>query len=62
MEDDLPCVVALFPMKVMSLASSFPERKERRRKWFSLAKAAGKVDEPELAQLILNFRPEMYFD
>lgn len=60
-EDDLPCVVALFPLRVDTLATRFPERRERQRKWFSLKKAAARVDEPELAQIILNFRPELYF-
>lgn len=59
-DDDLPCVVAVFPLKVDKIASDFPERKERRRKWMSLKKAAARVDEPELAQMILNFRPELY--
>ena len=59
--DDLPCVVAVFPLKVTSAADDFPERSERRRKWYSLKKAAARVDEPELAQLILGFRPEDHF-
>ncbi|MCR8726637.1 NUDIX hydrolase [Frigidibacter sp. ROC022] len=59
--DDLPCVVALFPLKVDTVASRFPERRQRQRKWFSPKKAAERVDEPELAQLILNFKPELYF-
>lgn len=55
----LPCVVALFPMQVTRLSKEFPERKERRRKWFSLRKAAGKVAEPELAELLLGFDPRL---
>jgi len=60
-DDDLPCVVAVFPLKVMAVATDFPERRERRRKWFSLKKAAAKVTEPELAQLIESFAPDRYF-
>ncbi|MBT0956200.1 NUDIX hydrolase [Alphaproteobacteria bacterium KMM 3653] len=55
--EEMPCMVAIFPLKVKSLASDFPERDERRRKWFSLAKAAKKVDEPELRHLISRFDP-----
>jgi 8-oxo-dGTP pyrophosphatase MutT (NUDIX family) len=58
----LPCVVALFPLKVRSLSDRFPERRERRRKWFPLKKAASKVDEPELSQLLLAFDPVDHFD
>ena len=54
-DDDLPCMVNVFPLKVKKLADDFPERKERRRKWFSLKKAAKKVDEPELAEIISRF-------
>lgn len=50
-EASLPCVVAVFPLRVDELAAKFPERKERRRKWFAAAKAARKVAEPELRAL-----------
>ena len=56
-EDSLPCVVALFPLKVRRLLSDWPEKKERRRKWFSKKKAAAMVDEPELRALLKNFDP-----
>jgi hypothetical protein len=64
----LPCVVALYGIKVAELAKRFPERQQRRRKWFSSTKAATKVDEPELQILLaglvrasdgtLAFRPQ----
>lgn len=50
-EAALPCAVAVFPLRVEELAAKFPERKERRRKWFGAAKAARKVAEPELRAL-----------
>lgn len=53
----LPVVVALFPLKVKTLVDDWPERKERKRKWFSLKKAAAQVEEPELKALIRNFDP-----
>ena len=48
----LPCLVTVFPMHVTGLAARFPERKERRRKWFSPDKAAKRVAEPELRALL----------
>jgi 8-oxo-dGTP pyrophosphatase MutT (NUDIX family) len=60
--NNLPCVVALFPLKVQRLETTFPERRERKRKWFPLKKAAARVDEPELAQLLLAFDPATQFD
>lgn len=57
----LPCVVALFPMKVTRLAKDFPERDERRRKWFPAKKAATKVDEPELSEILGEFDPTAFF-
>jgi 8-oxo-dGTP pyrophosphatase MutT (NUDIX family) len=53
----LPCVVEVFALKVDRLADSYPEKGQRRRKWFRPEKAAKKVDEPDLRQLILAFVP-----
>ncbi len=55
--DDLPCMVMVYPVKVKSLARRFPERTERKRKWFTPKKAATKVAEPELAQILRAFDP-----
>lgn len=57
--DTLPCVVAVFPVKVSKLAKAYPEQSERRRKWFTSKKAAKLVDEPELAAMIKKFDPRM---
>lgn len=48
-----PCSVQVFGLRVAELKDKFPERKERRRKWFAFEKAARKVAEPELRQLLL---------
>ena len=48
----VPCIVAVYPLKVARLRHRFPERKERRRKWFSPDKAAIKVGEPDLRALL----------
>jgi len=53
----LPCIVAVFPVEVAKLANDFPERRQRRRKWFSPRKAAAKVDAPDLRQILLTFDP-----
>ncbi len=50
-----PCRVQVFALRVRRLADSYPERGQRRRKWFSLRKAAAKVQEPGLRRLILGF-------
>lgn len=51
----LPVIVAVFPVRVTTLEDVYPEASERRRKWFSLKKAASKVDERDLRQLIATF-------
>jgi len=53
----LPCVVAVFPLRVKKIRSSYPEKSERRRKWVSQKKAAQLVDDPELAAIISGFDP-----
>lgn len=58
-ESELPCVALVYPVRVRILRAEYPEAGERKRKWFSLKKAANKVDEPELAQLIRNFEPKL---
>lgn len=57
--NEAPCLVEVFPIKVKRLAENFPERSERRRRWFSPKKAAMRVAEPELAQMIRKFDPRI---
>lgn len=52
-----PVVVTVFPMEVKKLVSKFPERGQRKRKWFSPRKAAAQVDEPELHDILAGFDP-----
>ena len=54
-EDDIPCLVAVFAVKVQELAKTYPESDERKRRWFSPKKAAEKLDEPELSQIVRTF-------
>lgn len=55
--DDMPIVVAVFPVRVKRLLESWPERHERKRKWVSRKKAAQMLMEPELGQIIRAFDP-----
>lgn len=50
----LPCKVRVYPMIVEKLKRTWKERKERKRKWFSPESAARRVDEPELARLLMS--------
>lgn len=52
-----PVVVSVFPMQVDRLVSDFPEKGQRRRKWYSPDRAAARVDEPELKDLMRGFDP-----
>ena len=58
-EASIPCAVAVYGMQVADLAKTFPEMKERRRRWFPLAEASGLVAEPELQTIIAQFVPPM---
>jgi 8-oxo-dGTP pyrophosphatase MutT (NUDIX family) len=51
----VPCVVRVYPLEVKSLEKSYPETGQRRVKWFPIDKAARKVAEPDLTQLIRAF-------
>ncbi|MFO1208521.1 MAG: NUDIX hydrolase [Amaricoccus sp.] len=54
----LACAVRVFPMEVRAMVRNYPETGQRRSKWFSPAKAARRVAEPDLAALIRDFDPE----
>ena len=56
---DLPCVVAIFPLKVKRVLPKWPEAKDRKRKWFSTKKAATLVDSPELKRILREFDPAL---
>lgn len=50
--NSIPCKVVVFGLRVAKLKDRFPERKQRQRKWFGIEKAARKVDEPGLRELL----------
>lgn len=60
----IQCKVTVYPMIVDKLKRRWKERKERKRHWFSLGKAAKLVDEPELTDLLkaLAKNPERLAD
>ena len=51
----VPCVVRVYPLEVETLLKRFPETGQRKLKWFPADKAARKVGERDLAQLIRAF-------
>lgn len=53
----LPCIGLVFPVRVKSLAKSYPEIGQRNRKWLRPKKAATRVAEPELAEILRHFDP-----
>ncbi|MCC6889063.1 MAG: NUDIX hydrolase [Hyphomicrobiales bacterium] len=46
------CSVEVFALEVQRQQRSWPERKERRTRWFTAVEAAAAVAEPELAAMI----------
>lgn len=52
-----PVVVMLYPLLVLQESSDWPERLQRRRKWFPLKKAASKLQEPALRHMVELFDP-----
>ncbi len=53
----VPCAVAVYGLRVTTLADKFPEVKVRNRQWFRQDSAATLVHEPDLASLIAGFVP-----
>lgn len=53
-----PIVTLVYPLLVRKSKSNWPEKHERRRKWFSRKKAARKVSEPALKAIIESFSPK----
>ncbi len=51
-KDDVHCRVTLYPMIVVKLKRRWKESSERKRHWFSPAKAAKLVEEKELSQFL----------
>ena len=57
-KNELPCIAVVYPLKVKKVLRTWPEHKERNRKWLSRKKAAALVDDAELSQIIMRFQPD----
>lgn len=55
--DNLPIVVAMFPLRVKRVHKEWPEMAERKRKWVGRKKAAALLQEPELQLMVRRFDP-----
>ncbi|MEI7932418.1 MAG: NUDIX hydrolase [Alphaproteobacteria bacterium] len=53
--DAVECEVLVFPMRVGKVHKDWPEKRERKRRWFAAAEAAAAVDEEGLKAIILQF-------
>lgn len=53
----LLCTVEVFAMTVSAELKVWPERRQRKRRWFPAAEAAEQVEEPGLAALIRDVLP-----
>lgn len=51
---NMECRVDVFPLHVDRLLDDWPERKQRKRQWFTLPQAAMAVDDGELVTLLLR--------
>lgn len=49
---DLDCEVTVYPLEVRKLLDDWPEKNERRRKWFDAQRASELVDEDGLKAII----------
>ena len=56
--NNAPIITMVYPLHVSHVHSKWPEKSQRRRKWYSLKKAAKKLSEPELKQIVASFNPK----
>lgn len=52
-----PVVVMVYPLEVLEVSSDWPERLQRKRRWFPPHKAATKIAEPALRRIVEAFDP-----
>lgn len=50
-------ITMVYPVHVTHVHSKWPEKHQRRRKWLSPEKAARKLTEPALRQIVATFKP-----
>lgn len=54
-----PVIVMVYPVAVDTAHATWPERGQRKRRWFSRKKAAKRLAEPELRRIVRQFDPRM---
>lgn len=59
-KEQMPCAVLIYPLKVKTVHGVYPEKGQRKRKWFRPEKAAKLVDDPVLAEIVRNFDPRKF--
>ena len=52
-------ITLVYPMHVTRIHSNWPEKSQRRRKWFDQKKAAKKLAEPALREIVAGFHPRV---
>ena len=57
-EGSLPVLTMVYPVHVTAIHTKWPEKGERRRKWFRPKKAAKKLDDAALAAIVKVFDPK----
>jgi 8-oxo-dGTP pyrophosphatase MutT (NUDIX family) len=55
LDSSVVCTVEVFAFKVRQQRKTWPEKKERQARWFSVSEAAQAVTEPDLSALIERF-------
>lgn len=58
-EGALTILTLVYPMKVNNVHSTWPEAHQRKRQWMTPRKAARKLKEPALKQIVANFSPAL---
>jgi 8-oxo-dGTP pyrophosphatase MutT (NUDIX family) len=53
------CRLKVFPLAVRKQVKTWPERHERKTRWFKLKEAASRCSDPGLARLLRKFRARM---
>ena len=55
----LPVLAMVYPVLVKNVHSSWPEANQRKRRWMTPKKAARKLEEPALKEIVANFTPAL---
>ena len=55
--NSLPVIAVVYAMEVTKVHATWPEARQRKRKWMSPTKAAGRLSDPELRRIVATFNP-----